>query len=133
MLFPCFRLGIPREESPKKFILFHATIVFYLDCLILNCKHQRVQNTAARLICNINKFYHITPTLVKLHWLQLRYRINFKILLITFKVIHGLAPEYLSEILTRKNNCNYNYLRSSSEILSQQPRTKNPTHAWRSM
>ena len=52
-------------------------------------KLQRVQNTAARLICNISKFDHITPTLVKLHWLPVRYHIIFKILLITFKVIHG--------------------------------------------
>ena len=86
-------------------------------------KLQRVQNIAARLICNINKFDHITPTLVKLHWLPVRYRINFKILLITLKVIHSLAPEYLSELLTRKNKCNYN-LRSTSKALLQQPRIK---------
>ena len=52
-------------------------------------KLQRVQNTAARLICNIRKFDHITLTLVKLYWLPVRYRIVFMILLITFKVIHG--------------------------------------------
>ena len=70
-------------------------------------KLQRVQNTAATLICNMNKFDHITPILVKLHWLPVRYRINFKILLITFKVIHGRAPKYLSELLTCKTKCNY--------------------------
>ena len=84
---------------------------------------QRIQNTAARLICNMNKFDHITPILVKLHWLPVRYRINFKILLITFKVIHGLAPKYLSEPLTCKTKFNYN-LRSTSKILVQQPRIK---------
>lgn len=86
-------------------------------------KLQRVQNTAARLICNVNKFDHITPTLVKLHWLPVRYRINFKILLITFQVIHGLAPKYLSELLTCKTKCKYN-TRSTGEILLQQPRIK---------
>ena len=86
-------------------------------------KLQRVQNTAARLICNMNKFDHITPILVKLHWLPVRYRINYKILLITFKVIHGLALKYLIELLTCKTKCNYN-LRSTSEILLQQPRIK---------
>ena len=87
-------------------------------------KLQRVQNTAARLICNMHKFDHITPILVKLHWLPVRYRRkNFKILLITFKVIRGLAPKYLSELLTCKTKCNYN-LRSSSEVLLQQPRIK---------
>ena len=73
-------------------------------------KLQRVQN-----ICNMNNFDHITPILVKLHWLPVRYRINFKIVLITFKVIHGL--------LTCKTKCNYN-LRSTCEIPLQQPRIK---------
>ena len=93
-------------------------------------KLQRVQNTAARLICNMNKFDHINPILVKLHELRVRYRINFKILLITFKVIHGLAPKYLSELLTCKTKCN-NYI-----IVTRDPpattKDKNPTHAWRS-
>ncbi|XP_031552021.1 uncharacterized protein LOC116289266 [Actinia tenebrosa] len=31
------------------------------------CKLQRVQNAAARLICNISRFDHITPALHKLH------------------------------------------------------------------
>ena len=60
------------------------------------CKLQQVQNSAARLICNIGRFDHITPALCKLHWLPVRYRINFKILLITYKAINGLAPEYIS-------------------------------------
>ena len=85
-------------------------------------KLQRQQYTAARLICNTNNFDHIIPTLVKLHWLLVKYRVHFKNLLITFKTIHGLALKYLSELLTRKKICNYN-LRSTSEILLQ-PRTK---------
>ena len=98
------------------------TILFGLPNTELQ-KLQRVQNTAARLICNMNKFDHITPILVKLHWLPVRYRKNVKILIITFKVIRGLAPKYLGELLTCKTKCNYN-LRSTSEILLQQPRIK---------
>ena len=52
-------------------------------------KLQKVQNTAARLICHIKKFDHNTPTLVKLHWLPVRYCINFKILLIM--VLHRIS------------------------------------------
>ena len=48
---------------------------------------------------------------------------GYFILLITLKVIHRLAPKYLSELLTSKTKCNYN-LRSTSEILLQQPRIK---------
>ena len=83
-------------------------------------KLQRVQNTAARLICNINKFDHITPTLVKLHWLPVRYRINFKILLNTCKVFNGQTVVIIK-------------LTSTSEILLQQPRIKTlPTLGGRS-
>jgi len=86
-------------------------------------KLQRVQNSAARLICNINRFDHITPVLYKLHWLPVRYRINFKILLITYKAINGLAPEYISELIKVKVSSRYN-LRSSTELLLEQPRIR---------
>ena len=49
-------------------------------------KLQRVQNAAARLIFKEPKFSHITPVLYQLHWLPIKYRIEFKILLFTFKV-----------------------------------------------
>ena len=86
------------------------------------CKLQRVQNSAARLICNIGRFDHITPALCKLHWLPVRYRINFKILLITYKAINGLAPEYISELIKLKTASRYN-LRSSTELLLEKPGT----------
>ena len=89
-------------------------------------KLQRVQNSAARLICNINRFDHITPALYKLHWLPVRYRINFKILLITYKAINGLAPEYISELIKFKVASRYN-LRSSTELLLEKPGTKTLT------
>ena len=72
---------------------------------------------------SINQFDHITPVLYRLHWLPIRYRINFKILLITYKAINGLAPEYISELIKFKVVSRYN-LRSSSERLLEQPRIK---------
>ena len=86
-------------------------------------KLQRVQNAAARLICNVGRFDHISPTLKMLHWLPVKYRIDFKILLITYKAIHGLTPAYLSELITLKTVSRYS-LRSSSEVLLQPPRIK---------
>jgi len=47
-------------------------------------KIQRVQNAAARLIFKQPKFSHITPVLYQLHWLTIKYRIEFIILLFTF-------------------------------------------------
>ena len=50
-----------------------------------------VQNAAARLICNVSRFDHITPSLYFLHWLPIFYRIQFKILIFIFKAQNGLA------------------------------------------
>ena len=65
-------------------------------------KLQRVQNAAARLILGIGKFSHITPALYELHWLPVSLRIDYKILLLTFKCIYGLAPTYLRDLISLK-------------------------------
>ena len=36
-------------------------------------------------------------SLCTLHWLPVEFRIHFKIIIITFKAIHGQAPLYLQE------------------------------------
>ena len=59
-------------------------------------KLQRVQNAAARLIFKESRFCHITTLLRQLHWLPVHYRKIFKTLLIAFKAINGLGPEYIS-------------------------------------
>ena len=53
---------------------------------------QRVQNNAARVVCRIKKFDHVTLTLKALHWLPLKERIDFKTLLLTYKCLHDKAP-----------------------------------------
>lgn len=60
---------------------------------------QRLQNHAARIVSRIGKFDHISPVLKSLHWLPVKERIDFKILLLTHKALNGKAPEYLSEKL----------------------------------
>ena len=51
----------------------------------LLCRLQKVQNNAARVVSGSKKYDHITPVLKDLHWLPIRKRIGFKILLLTFK------------------------------------------------
>ena len=80
-------------------------------------KLQRVQNSAARLVFEESKFCHITPLLKSLHWLPVKYRIDFKVLLLTFKAIHGLAPPYISELISVKDTSGRYSLRSNSGIL----------------
>ena len=55
----------------------------------------------ARVISKTRKYDHITPTLIQLHWLPIRQRIKFKILLLTWKSLHGLAPSYINQLLTQ--------------------------------
>jgi len=64
-------------------------------------KIQRVQNAAARLIFKQPKFSHISPVLHQLHWLPIKYRIEFKILLFTFKAIHGMVRDYICKLACR--------------------------------
>ncbi|KAK0147495.1 hypothetical protein N1851_013028 [Merluccius polli] len=42
---------------------------------------------------------NLTTTLIHLHWLLVKYRIKYKILLLTYKSLHGLVPQYLSDLL----------------------------------
>ena len=60
---------------------------------------QRIQNTTIRMILKLKKHDHISPHMRVLHWLPVRARIEFKILLMAYKSVNGLAPEYLSELL----------------------------------
>uniref|UniRef100_A0A8C6S4U4 Reverse transcriptase domain-containing protein n=1 Tax=Neogobius melanostomus TaxID=47308 RepID=A0A8C6S4U4_9GOBI len=62
-------------------------------------KLQLVQNAAARIITHTPSINHITPVLQQLHWLPITHRIQYKILLLTFKAIHRLAPPYLTDLL----------------------------------
>ena len=65
-------------------------------------KVQRIQNAAAGLTCQQSRFCHITPLLFDLHWLPVKFRIEFKILLITFKALKGLAPTYTDSLISIK-------------------------------
>ena len=62
---------------------------------------QRIQNIAARIAarCSKTESLHITPVLKSLHWLPIKQRILFKLLLLVYKSLNGIAPSYLSELL----------------------------------
>ena len=60
---------------------------------------QRIQNKAARLITRTRQRDHITPVLRALHWLPVCHRIEFKVLVNVFKCLHGLSPDYLTQLV----------------------------------
>ena len=86
-------------------------------------KLQRIQNAAARLIFGESKFCHITPLLKSLHWLPVKQRVKFKILLLTFKAIHGCSPQYIIDLITIRQPTKYS-LRSQGTIELERPKGK---------
>ena len=92
---------------------------------------QRVLNAAARVVCLVPRFDHITPVLMRLHWLPVKYRIVFKVLLLTYKAIHGVAPAYLCDMV-RLRQVSTHHLRSVDTPTLVVPRTKCKTFGDRS-
>ena len=70
--------------------------MFYFEKVALN---NLVLNTAARILTRTPKCDHITPALASLHWPLVKARADFKVLLLTYKALHGLVPTYLSDLV----------------------------------
>ena len=60
---------------------------------------RRLQNSVCRVVTRSSIFSHITHQLTKLHWLPVRYRVQFKIGLITYKILNQGQPVYLRELI----------------------------------
>ena len=61
---------------------------------------QRIQNQAGRILTRSSRRDHITEVLIDLHWLKIKERIVYKILIFTFKaIIDRTAPLYLCELI----------------------------------
>ena len=97
---------------PLKTQLVHSCVLAHIDyCNSLyyglpNNQIKRLQllmNAAVRFIHNIrNTNTSITPFLKKSHLLPVHLRIRFKICVTVFKCLNGTAPDYLSNLITKK-------------------------------
>ncbi|HSN23054.1 MAG TPA: reverse transcriptase family protein [Methylomicrobium sp.] len=85
---------------------------------------QSVMNAAARLIHRSSRFDHVTPLLRDLHWLKSPERVDFKLAVIVYRCMHGLAPVYLTNCIQRVADTNCRRLRSSSSSALVVPRTR---------
>ena len=63
-------------------------------------KLQRIQNMAAKMVVGYDRYDSSTAALKALHWLPIRSRIEFKVCTLVFRSLQGIAPSYLSDILT---------------------------------
>jgi len=85
---------------------------------------QAVQNAAARLITGARRRDHISPALRQLHWLPVRQRVQFKLAVLVFKALHGLAPQCLTDDCQLVSAAGRRQLRSSDAVTCVVPRTR---------
>ena len=86
----------------------------------LIAKLQAVMNCDARLILHKQKYDHVTPLLIKLHWLPVSQRM-------TFKALNELEQMYITDLLDRY--VPPRSLRSCSRDLLNVPRSN--SKVWR--
>jgi len=67
------------------------------------------------------RYDHITDALATLQWLHLPERVDFKVAVTAFHVLHGLAPPYLSQLVHVTDLPGRRRLRSSSTQLLHIP------------
>lgn len=76
-------------------LVFTTAMPYYTVYVPVPCQ----DFTAARIITGTRKYDHITPVLVKLHWLPIKQRIQYKLILQFFKALHGTSPFYIQELV----------------------------------
>ena len=87
----------------------------------LQRKLQNIQRTSARLITKRRKFDSITSQLIELHWLTIKQRIDYKVLMLVYKVLHNQTPSDITNMI--QINVERRRLRSSCSTLLFEPRT----------
>ena len=90
-------------------------------------KLQRVLNRLARVVTKSPPFTRSVPLLRSLHWLPVKYRVHFKICLLTYKALHEEQPAYLRSLIAI--SLPSHSLRSNRGITLSIPRTKINTSA----
>ena len=83
-----------------------------------------------RLVTTSRKSDHVTPLLFQLHWLPVDQRIEFKVLLFTYKAMQGLAPQYLNDLLEPYSPLRS--LRSAAKLLPNSPSFNLRTYGYKS-
>ena len=126
--------GCPRVYSPSQFVLDLCIIsgqtkIFHI---LFNTSHH-VQNSAAQLVFKLGPKEHVTPSLLQLHWLPVRWRVQFKICCLMHLIHRGNSPEYLKNIVRsvaasrrhpghfQPTTCCRAYGPSSASVLSHTP------------
>ena len=88
-------------------------------------KLRRVLNRLARVVTKSPPFTRSVPLLRSLHWLPVKYRVHFKICLLTYKALHEEQPVYLRSLIA--TSLPSRSVRSNRGITLSIPRIKTTT------
>ena len=87
---------------------------------------QRIQNQVVRILTRTHRRDHITVVLIDLHWLKIKERIVYKILIFTFKTfIDRTAPLYSCELIEQQKSTTNTRLAGDAFLLKLPPPSRN--------
>ena len=105
----------PRHQFPLgspafPLFLFYETTTDIIEAGLWECnigwspvyqlrRLQSVMDAAARLVFSASRYDQIMPLLHRLQWLRAPQWISFKLAVLAFRCLRGLAPTYLSDSL----------------------------------
>ena len=105
-----YRKYMTQEVAEKRMVSLVLSKMDYCNCLLAGLpnsliqKIQYAQNCAAKVIFRKKKNDHVTPLLKNLHWLPVKQRITYKIVLLCHKILKTNEPAYLRELLIKPHN-----------------------------
>jgi hypothetical protein len=96
------RRSVPRDTFRSLVVALVLTRLDYGNAILAGApdhllkRLQSVMNAAARLIWSRRKYDHVSPLLENLHWLRAPERIEYKLCVLVYRCLNGLAPSYLT-------------------------------------
>ncbi len=91
------------SDAEKLAHAFMTSRLDYCNALLGGCPASSI-NKLQIVLTRSRKYDHITPILQSLHWLPIKFRISYKILLLT---LNYLAPAFLTNLYPELTILNY--------------------------
>ena len=124
--FHRLRYFLDEKTKLKIVTAFVLTKMDYCNSLLANITQkemnrlQKLINSSVRFIYNLRKRTHVTEYAKKAHILPASFRVKYKLCCIVHKIVNGMAPAYLSELLKPKVIHRSN-LRSENDYFLMEP------------